>query len=127
MRWRSQRAYATSATSAKESNLAPILLGIGLVGAGGFFYSTSGQRNSLQTESLVDKVKNVVAPTVSALSPDEFRPLKLAKVSVLHPPASPPPSSPRLPASLNRHFDENKLSYDSEWNDIVSMRRWIQS
>ena len=72
-----QRAYSTVRPAAKESNLAPILLGLGLVGSAGFFYSTSGQRN-LQTESLVEKVKNAV--TVSALSPDEFRAFKLAKV-----------------------------------------------
>lgn len=74
------RRYST-APPAASSNLAPILLGAGLVGAGAFYYSTLPDK----TKATIVKKVSVDAP--AALSNDEFRNFKfvfLFRYSSLH-------------------------------------------
>ncbi|BGP18733.1 hypothetical protein JCM10213_009212 [Rhodosporidiobolus nylandii] len=72
-----QRGYATASGAQQTSNLAPYLLGAGLVGSAAFYYSTSGQRSLLQQEAKqgVNKTQEggIKVQGESALSPDEFR------------------------------------------------------
>lgn len=61
------RSYATGpAGAAPSSNLAPILLGLGLAGAGGFYYSTLDQKKGSAKVT-------TTTPGPAALSNDEFR------------------------------------------------------
>lgn len=64
----STRSYATGpAGASSSSNLAPILLGLGLAGAGGFYYST------LDSKKVPGQTGITKTPGPSALSNDEFR------------------------------------------------------
>lgn len=73
------RAYSTSAKTESSSNLASVLLGAGLVGSAGFWYSTRG--SAKESAELKAKASNVVVPpTVAALVAEEFRSLKLESI-----------------------------------------------
>jgi hypothetical protein len=76
------RAYATSAKTESSSNLASILLGAGLVGSAGFWYSTRGSaKENAELKAKASDASNVVVPpTVAALVAEEFRSLKLESI-----------------------------------------------
>lgn len=69
----SVRAYSTTPgpTAKDSSNLANILLGAGLLGAGAFWFSTRGSAKETAERKLA-----ALVPKTPALSNDEFRNLK---------------------------------------------------
>ncbi|KAM0748532.1 ferredoxin reductase-like protein [Meredithblackwellia eburnea MCA 4105] len=75
---RQLRCYSTAPAPSSNSNLAPILLGLGLAGAGGFYYSTlNSPSNKKPASSSGDKI-GLTGKT--ALNPDEFTSFKLEKI-----------------------------------------------
>ncbi|KAK4699425.1 cytochrome-b5 reductase, partial [Phenoliferia sp. Uapishka_3] len=80
----SARTYAT-APAGGASNLAPIFLGLGLAGAGGFYYSTLGSAKKTdlakQASAVVEKVEAKVGLTgLTALTSDAFQNFKLESI-----------------------------------------------
>ncbi|KAL8276245.1 hypothetical protein RQP46_011362 [Phenoliferia psychrophenolica] len=74
----SSRAYSTPAAKESSSNLAPILIGLGFAGAGGFYYSTLGSaKTTADAKQSVEK-RGLTGKT--ALVPDAFVNFKLASI-----------------------------------------------